>query len=157
MFVWEKYKTLCWLSNWVQRSIQKNAGSGERIAELRRSTRQMQSVFKVRSWRLYNVYNQQDQKPSSTIWSTIKRSLSGRCSRSNSRQQAHSSLTAGSMIFPFFLLVSKTSRRRWNFWRPVSKTHLADRQLDLRSFPSDGSFNCLLLLPFQAEIDAFSF
>ena len=53
--------------NWIQRSRQKNAGSGERIAELRRSTRQMQSVFKVSSWRLYNVYNQQDQKPSLTI------------------------------------------------------------------------------------------
>ena len=25
MFVWEKFKTLCWLSNWIQRSIRKNA------------------------------------------------------------------------------------------------------------------------------------
>ena len=84
-FIWEKYKTLCWLSNWIQRSIQKKVGSGERRAELRRSTRQLQSVIKVSSWRLYNVYNQQDQKPSSTIWSSIKRSLRGRRLRSNSR------------------------------------------------------------------------
>ena len=41
---------------------------------------------------------------------------------------------------------------RWDFWKPVSKTHLADR-----SFPSYGSFNYLLLFPFQAEIDTFSF
>ena len=85
MFVWEKYKTLCWLLNWIQLSMQKNAGSGERIAELWRATRQMQSVIKVNSWRLYNVYNQQDQKLSSTIWSSIKRSLRGRHLRSNSR------------------------------------------------------------------------
>ena len=38
------------------------AGSGERRAELRRSTRKLRSIIKVRSWRLYNVYNQQNQK-----------------------------------------------------------------------------------------------
>ena len=43
------------------RRIQKNAGSGERRAELRRSKRKLQSIIKVSFWRLYNVYNQQDQ------------------------------------------------------------------------------------------------
>ena len=57
MFVWEKLKTICWLSNWIQRSIQKNAGIAERRAELRRSTRRLQSIIQVSSWRLYNVYN----------------------------------------------------------------------------------------------------
>ena len=33
-----KLQTLCWLSNWIQQSIQKNAGSRERRAELQRST-----------------------------------------------------------------------------------------------------------------------
>ena len=61
MFVWQKFKTLCWLSNWIQRRIQKNAGSVERRGELRRSKRKLQSVIKVSFWRLYNVYNQQDQ------------------------------------------------------------------------------------------------
>ena len=28
MFVWEKFKTLCSISNWIQQSIQKNIGSG---------------------------------------------------------------------------------------------------------------------------------
>ena len=78
-------KTLCWLSNWIQRIIQENAGSGERRAELRRSTRKLQSIIKVSSWRLYNVFNQQDQNSFSTIWSLIKRSLRGRRLRSNSR------------------------------------------------------------------------
>ena len=61
MFVWQKFKTLCWLSNWIQRRIQKNAGSVERRGELRRSKRKLQPVIKVSFWRLYNVYNQQDQ------------------------------------------------------------------------------------------------
>ena len=61
MFVWQKFKTLCWLSNWIQRRIQKNAGSVERRGELRRSKRKLQSIIKVSLWRLYNVYNQQDQ------------------------------------------------------------------------------------------------
>ena len=63
----------------------------------------------------------------------------------------------GSMIFPFFLLVSKTTH--WETSKTVSKTHPADR-----SFPLYGSLNnrrkqinCFLLFPFQAEIDAFSF
>ena len=61
MFVWQKFKTLCWLSNWIQRRIQKNAGSVERRGELRRSKRKLQSIIKVSFWLLYNVYNQQDQ------------------------------------------------------------------------------------------------
>ena len=61
MFVWQKFKTLCWLSNWIQRRIQKNAGSVERRGEPRRSKRKLQSIIKVSFWRLYNVYNQQDQ------------------------------------------------------------------------------------------------
>ena len=83
MFVWEELKTLCWLSKWIQRSIEENAGSGEGRAELRRLSRRLQSVIKVSSWRLYNFYNQQEakssnQKSSSTIWSLLKRNLCGR-------------------------------------------------------------------------------
>ena len=44
MFVREKLKTLCLLSNWIQQSIQKNDGSGERVAELPRSTRNKAAI-----------------------------------------------------------------------------------------------------------------
>ena len=63
MFVCEKLKTLFYLSNWIQQSIQKNASS-RRKEELNfeyLSTRRLQSVIKVSSWRLYNVYNQQEE------------------------------------------------------------------------------------------------
>ena len=59
-------KTLCWISNWIQRSIQENAGSKRKLQSI---------IIKVSSWRLYNVFNQQDQKSFSTVWSLIKRSL----------------------------------------------------------------------------------
>ena len=68
-------------------------------------------IIKVSSWRLYNVYNQQEEvlKPKIAkdyrslrrqhIWSLIKGSL-----------QTADNKHTGSMFFPFFLLVSKTSR-----------------------------------------------
>ena len=59
-------KTLCWISNWIQRSIQENTGSKRKLQSI---------IIKVGSWRLYNVFNQQDQKSFSTVWSLIKRSL----------------------------------------------------------------------------------
>ena len=40
-----KIKNICCLSNWIQRSIEKNAGSGERRAELRRNTTRLQSII----------------------------------------------------------------------------------------------------------------
>ena len=52
--------------NWIQRSTQKNAGGGERRAELRRSARRQQFIIKVSSWRFYNrqeeVLNQKSPK-----------------------------------------------------------------------------------------------
>ena len=39
-----------------------SSGAYKRRAVLQRSTRVLQSIIKVGSWRLYNVYNQQDQK-----------------------------------------------------------------------------------------------
>ena len=96
MSVWQKFKTLCWLSNWIQRRIQKNAGSVERRGELRRSKRKLQSIIKVSFWRLYNVYNQQDQ--TFVINNLVV----------DKAQPAW--YTASSMIFPFFHLVSKSSR-----------------------------------------------
>ena len=41
-------------TNWIQRSTQKNAGSGERRAELRRTARGQQFIIKVSSSRFYN-------------------------------------------------------------------------------------------------------
>ena len=37
---WNYLQTHCWLSNWIQRNIQKKAGSRERRAELQRSPKQ---------------------------------------------------------------------------------------------------------------------
>ena len=39
-----------------------SSGAYKRRAVLQRSTRVLQSIIKVGSWRLYNVCNQQDQK-----------------------------------------------------------------------------------------------
>ena len=63
-------KTLCrhapFRTNWIQRRTQKNAGDGERRAELRRSARRQQFIIKVSSWRFYNrqeeVLNQKSPK-----------------------------------------------------------------------------------------------
>ena len=65
-----KVKTLCrqapFRANWIQRRTQKNAGDGERRAELRRSARRQQFIIKVSSWRFYNrqeeVLNQKSPK-----------------------------------------------------------------------------------------------
>ena len=98
-----------WISirtNWIQRSTQKNAGGGERRAELRRSARRQQFIIKVSSWRFYNrqeeVLNQKSPK-------VTDRFVFNYLAVDNAGQTADNKHT-GSMIFPFFLLASKTDK-----------------------------------------------
>ena len=93
--------------NWIQRITQKNAGGGERRAELQRSTRRQQFIIKVSSWRFYNrqveVLNQKSPK-------VIDRFVFNYLAVDNAGQTADNKHT-DSMIFPFFLLASKTDSR----------------------------------------------
>ncbi|CAH3161301.1 unnamed protein product [Porites evermanni] len=89
--------------NWIQRSTQKNAGGGERRAELRRSARRQQFIIKVSSWRFYNrqeeVLNQKSPK-------VIDRFVFIYLAVDNAGQTADNKL-ACSLIFP---LASKTDK-----------------------------------------------
>ena len=109
-----------WISirtNWIQRNTQKNADGGARRAELRRSARRQQFIVKVSCWRFYNrqqVLNQKSPKVMARFVFAVD----------NEGQTAARAiigpvllwlLTAdnkhtGSMIFPFFLLASKTDK-----------------------------------------------
>ena len=92
--------------NWIHRSTQENAGGRERRAELRRSARRQQFIIKVSSWRFYNrqeeVLNQKSPK-------VIDRFVFNYLAVDNAGQTADNKHT-GSMIFPFFLLASKTDK-----------------------------------------------
>ena len=98
-----------WISirtNWIQLSTLKNAGGKERRAELRRSARRQQFIIKVSSWRFYNrqeeVLNQKSPK-------VIDRFVFNYLAVDNAGQTADNKHT-GSMIFPFFLLASRTDK-----------------------------------------------
>ena len=82
------------------------AGGGERRAELRRSARRQQFIIKVSSWRFYNrqeeVLNQKSPK-------VMARFVFNYLAVDNAGQTADNKHT-GSMIFPFFLLASKTDK-----------------------------------------------
>ena len=82
------------------------AGGGEKRAELRRSARKQQFIIKVSSWRFYNwqeeVLNQKSPK-------VIDRLVFNYLAVDNAGQTADNKHT-GSMIFPFFLLASRTDK-----------------------------------------------
>ena len=82
------------------------AGGGERRAELRRSARRQQFIIKVSFGRFYNqqeeVLNQKSPK-------VIDRFVFNYLAVDNAGQTADKKHT-GSMIFPFFLLASKTDK-----------------------------------------------
>ena len=105
-----KTKTLCRHSlNFYQdglRSTQKNAGSGERRAELRRSARRQQLIIKVSSWQFYN---QQEEVLIPKSLRIIDHIVFNNLAVDNAGQTADNKHT-GSMIFPFFLLASKTDK-----------------------------------------------
>ena len=97
-----------WISvrtNWIQRSTQKNAGGGERT-ELRRSARRQQFIIKVSSWRFYN---RQEEVLNLKSPKVIDRFVFNYLAVDNAGQTADNKHT-GSMIFPFFLLASKTDK-----------------------------------------------
>ena len=102
-----------WISvraNRIQRSTQKNAGGGERRAELRRSERRQQFIIKVSSWRFYNRQEEVlDQKSPKVNWKVIDRFVFNYLAVDNAGQTADNKHT-GSMIFRFFLLASKTDK-----------------------------------------------
>ena len=92
--------------NWIQRNTQKNAGGGERRAELRRSARRQQFIVKVSSWRLYNRQEEVLNLKSPKI---IDRFVLNYLAVDNTGKIADNKHT-GSMIFPLFLLASKTDK-----------------------------------------------
>ena len=139
-----------WISirmNWIQQSTQKNVSGGEKRAELRRSARRQQFITKVSSWQFYNwqeeVLNQKSPK-------VIDRFVFNYLAVDNAGQTADNKHT-GSMIFPFFLLVSKTDK-------PLGDDTFQNQSVKLicwQAFSFIRFFNCFFLFSFQAEIDAF--
>ena len=109
-----KIKTLCrhalfeFLSGRIgsSQSTQKNAGGGERRAELRRSARTQQFIIKVSSWRFYNLQEEVLDQKSPKV---IDRFVFNYLAVDNAGQTADNKHT-GSMIFPFFPLASKTDK-----------------------------------------------
>ena len=83
----------------------KNAGSGERRAELRRSARRQQFIIKVSSW---PFYNQQEEVVNQKSLRVIDRFVFNDLDVDNAGQTVDNKHT-GSMISPFFLL-SKTDK-----------------------------------------------
>ena len=107
-----KIKTLCrhalfeFLSGSSGAHKRTNDGGGERRAELRRYARRQQFIIKVSSGRFYNrqkeVLNQKSPK-------VIDPFVFNYYAVDNAGQTADNKYT-GSMIFPFFLLASKTDK-----------------------------------------------
>ena len=132
-----------WISirtNWIQRSTQKNTGGGARRAELRRSARRQQFIIKVSSWRFYNrqeeVLNQKSPK-------VIDRFVFNYLAVDNAGQTADNKHT-GSMIFPFFLLASKTDK-------PLGDDTFQNQSVKLicwQTFSFTRFFNCYFLFSF---------
>ena len=132
-----------WISirtNWIQRSTQKNAGGGARRAELRRSARRQQFIIKVSSWRFYNrqeeVLNQKSPK-------VIDRFVFNYLAVDNAGQTADNKHT-GSMIFPFFLLASKTDK-------PLGDDTFQNQSVKLicwQAFSFTQVFNCYFVFSF---------
>ena len=153
-----KIKTLCrhavfeFLSgrtgrNWIQRSTLKNASGKERRAELRRSARRQQFIITVSSWRFYNRQEEVLDQKSPKV---IDRFVFNYLAVDNAGQTADNKHT-GSMIFPFFLLASKTDK-------PLGDDTFQNQSVKLicwQAFSFIRFFNCFFLFSFQAEIDAF--
>ena len=144
MFVREKLKHFAvtlWISimtNWIQRSTQKNTGNGERKPELWRSARRKQFIIKVSSWRFYDQQEEVlEQKSLSVIDCFVVNNLAA----DNAGQTADSKHT-GSMIFPFFLLVSKTDK-------PLGDDTFQKQSVKLicwQAFSFIRFFNCFFIL-----------
>ena len=150
MFVWEKLKhfavtlLISIRTNWIQRSTQKNAGCGERRAELRTSARRQQFIIKVSSWRFYN---QQEEVLNQNSPKVIDRFVVNYLAVDNAGQTADNK-HIGSVIFPFFLLASKTDK-------PLGDDTFQNQSVKLicwQAFSFIRFFNCFFLFSFQAEI-----
>ena len=113
------------------RSTQKNAGGGERRAELRRSARRQQFAIKVSSWRFYN---RQEEVLDQKSLKVIDRFVFNHLAVDNEGQTADNKHT-GSMIFRFFPLVSKTDKP----WGDNAFQKESVNSSDDRPFPSYGS------------------
>ena len=105
-------------------------------------------VIKVSSWRFYNQQEVLNQKSV-----RVKgRSVFNNLTVDNAGQKADLKHT-GSMIFPFFFLVSKTDK-------PLGDDTYQNQSVKLicwQAFSFIRFFNCFFLFSFQAEIfDAFT-
>ena len=87
-------------------STLKNAGGKERRAELRRSARGQQFIITVSSWRFYNWQEEVlDQKTPKVVDRVVFNYLAV-----DDAGQTVDNKHTGSMIFPSFLLASKTDK-----------------------------------------------
>ena len=94
------------LKNVKSSSTLKNAGGKERRAELRRSARRQQFIITVSSWRFYNWQEEVlDQKSPKVVDRVVFNYLAV-----DDAGQTVDNKHTGSMIFPSFLLASKTDK-----------------------------------------------
>ena len=126
------------------RSTQKNAGGGERRAELRRSARRQQFAIKVSFWRFYN---RQEEVLDQKSLKVIDRFVFNHLAVDNEGQTADNKHT-GSMIFRFFPLVSKTDKP----WGDNAFQKESVNSSDDRPFPSYGSLTAFFYSPLKLKL-----
>ena len=127
-------------TNWIQRSTQKNDGGRERRAEIRRSARRQQFIIKVNSWQFYN-------RQEEVLNQKIAKSYRSLRLVDNAGQTADNKHT-GSMIFPFFLLASKTDK-------PLGDDTFQNQSVKLicwQAFSFIRFFNCFFLFSFRQKL-----
>ena len=149
MFVRGKLKHFAvtlWISirtTWIQRSTQKNAGSGEGRDQLRKSARRQQFIIKLSSGRFYN---QQEEVLNQKSLRVIDWFFFNDLAVDNEGQTADNKHTGG-MNFPFFLLVSKTDK-------PLGDDTFQNQSVKLicwQAFSFIRFFNCFFYYPFELK------
>ena len=121
--------------------------SAERRAELQRFARKQQLIIKVSSWRFYN---QEEEVLNQKSLRFIDRVVFNNLAVGNACETTDNKHT-GSMIFSFFLLVSKTDKPLGDFTVQNQLVKLICWQ----AFSFLRFFNCFFLFSFQAEINVF--
>ena len=108
-------------------------------------------IIKVSFWRFYNRQEEVlDQKSPKVNWKVIDHFVFNYLAVDNAGQTADNKHT-GSMIFPFFLLASKTDK-------PLGDDTFQNQSVKLicwQAFSFIRFFNCFFVFSFEAEIDAF--
>ena len=160
MFVRGKLKHFAvtlWISirtTWIQRSTQKNAGSGEGRDQLGKSARRQQFIIKLSSGRFYN---QQEEVLNQKSLRVIDRFVFNNLAFDNAGQKAdnkhkgrtgaHQMGSWGRVNFPFFLLVSKADKLMGDDTFQNQSVKLICWQ----AFSFIRFFNCFFYYPFKLK------